>query len=78
MPLEINIMENEVIGPLIRQGMLEGMREGALTLLRILIEKRFGPIPAWAEDRLATQSTNELVDLGVRLLDVPTLEEAFQ
>jgi len=48
-----------------------------LTLLRRLIEERFGPIPQWAEDRLATRSAAELEELGVRVLKAKTIEELF-
>jgi len=44
-------------------------------VLRGLIEKRFGAVPAWAEERLATKSAAEIVDLNVRLLDAKSLEE---
>jgi len=44
-------------------------------------EKRFGVIPAWAEQRLNSQSLENLVDLGVRLIffliDGQTLEDGF-
>ena len=53
----------------------EGVHEGELTVLRRLIAKRFGPIPAWAADRLRNSSTAELETLSERLLDARTLAE---
>jgi hypothetical protein len=46
-----------------------GLQQGELTVLRRQIEKRFGAIPAWAEERLSSHSAAELEALSVRLLD---------
>jgi hypothetical protein len=50
-------------------------RRGEVSLLRRLIEKRFGALPAWVDERLQQRSIPELEDLGVRLFDVHSLEE---
>lgn len=71
MPITADIMDHDLFGPLIRKGQIEG----ELTILRRLIERRFGSIPDWAEERLLTQSTAELEELSVRLLDAPSLEQ---
>jgi hypothetical protein len=42
-----------------------------------MIETRFGVIPARAEQRPNSQSLENLVDLGVRLIDGQTLEDGF-
>ena len=68
MPVYIDISENKVLGP--------AYREGQLTVIRI--EKRFGPMPAWAEERLASRSANELEDLAVRVLDAQSIEDLFK
>jgi hypothetical protein len=44
----------------LQQAMEEGRRAGELKVLRRIIEKRFGPIPAWAEESLSGRSTAEL------------------
>jgi hypothetical protein len=64
------ILENEVLGPIY----LEGER----TVLRRLMERRFGPIPDWAETRLATLSSEEVDDISMRILDAQSLEQLFQ
>ena len=46
-------------------------------MARRLIEKRFGPMPQWAEERLAALSAAELEDLGERVLTAKTIEELF-
>ena len=39
-----------------------------------MIEKRFGPIPAWANDKLTTLTSTEIETLCQRIFDAPTLE----
>jgi hypothetical protein len=86
MPVYIDILENKVLGPPYkrgleegrREGLEEGMRKGQLTVLRRLIEKRFGAIPSWAEQRLAGRSTVELEDLSVRALDAHSIEDLLR
>jgi hypothetical protein len=74
MPITEDIMEHDLFGPRLRKA----MAEGELTLLRRQIEKRFGPIPAWAEGRLSALSPPQLEDLGERLLDAASVEQLFQ
>jgi hypothetical protein len=78
MPLYIDIMENKVLGPAYKRGLEEGEVKGELTILRRLVEKRFGPLPAWAEERLTAKSTTELEDLSLRVLDATTLDELLK
>jgi hypothetical protein len=44
MPITENILDHEVIG--------REYRRGEVSLLRRLIEKRFGALPAWVDERL--------------------------
>jgi len=71
MPIHIDILENKVLGREYKRG----LQEGELKVLRRQIEKRFGPIPGWAEARLQTRSTTELEDLIERVLDAQSLED---
>nr|MDQ2901455.1 DUF4351 domain-containing protein [Acidobacteriota bacterium] len=59
----------------VRQGVQQGLQQGELTLLRRQIEKRFGAVPAWAEERLSSRPPADLEALGVRLLDAKSLED---
>jgi hypothetical protein len=43
-----------------------------------MIEKRFGKLPEWAEVRLASRTTAELEELGVRTLDAPSLQDLLK
>jgi len=53
----------------------EGRQEGELTVLRRLIEKRFGPLPIWAAEKLAALPPPQLEDLSERVLDAKSAEE---
>ena len=70
MPVFIDILENKVLG--------REYKRGELTILRLQMEKRFGVIPSWAEERLVGRSAAELEDLSVRLLDVQSLEDLLK
>jgi hypothetical protein len=41
----------------------------------MLLEKRFGPLPAAARDRVNAMITDELTDLSLRLLDADSLAD---
>jgi hypothetical protein len=45
MPILDDIMDHDVLGPAIREGMQKGRQEGELTILRRLLTKRFGDLP---------------------------------
>jgi hypothetical protein len=81
MPVYIDL-ENKVLGPAFKKGLeegeLKGTLEGELKILRRQIEKRFGPIPKWAAERLAARSAAELEELSDRILDVTNIEDLFQ
>jgi len=73
MPIMHDIMDHEIIGPAIRQG----MQQEGLSILRRLIEKRFGPLPPSAEERLTHLSVTELEDLSLRVLDAKGMDDLF-
>lgn len=73
MPILEDIMDHDLLGPLLRQG----RQEGELVILRRLINKRFGPLPAWVDERLTQLSVPQLEDLSVRILDAKNLDELF-
>ncbi len=85
MPILEDIMKHDVLGPTFRQGRKEGLerglekgrQEGELNLLRGLIKKRFGALPARAEKRLTKLSAAELEQVSLRLFDAKSVEELF-
>lgn len=90
----INVMENKVLGPLIRQqfeegerkgrtegqqlGRLEGKLEGRLDLLQEQLTEKFGSLPAWALQRLHAASAEELHSWAKRVLRSTTLEDTLR
>ena len=94
MPIHIDILENEVLGPVFLKGLQEGLQEGRQeglqkglqeglqtgerTVLRRLIEKRFGALPSWAGEKLEVLSTSELEDLSERVLDARNVDELLK
>jgi hypothetical protein len=90
MPIDLDIREHEVLGPMIiaaeqeaglkgeRRGELKGELKGELTVLRRLIGKRFGSIPGWFGEWLASRSTTELEELSERVLDAQTIEDLMK
>jgi predicted transposase YdaD len=83
MPILNDIMDHKVLGREYKRGRAEGIQEGRqnaiqegeLRILRRLLEKRFGPIPAWVEERLGGWSAEDLEALSIRLLEAESLEE---
>ena len=75
MPVYIDILENKVLGREFKKGLQEGRQEGELAILRRLIEKRFGSLPPWAEQRLTSASTEQLEEWATRVLDAASLQE---
>ena len=59
------------------EGQTEGRRSEAANLLRRLLIRRFGPLPAWAEQRIAGAATETLEDWADRLLEAERIEEVF-
>jgi len=86
MPIDIDIREHEVLGPMFKEaeqkgrqeGRQEGLREGELSILRRQIEKRFGALPGWAGEKLAALPASELEDLIERVLDAKSMDELLR
>ena len=74
MPILNDIMDHKVLGREYKRG----ASEEALTILRRLIEERFGAIPASAEERFNNLPTTELEILSVRVLKAKDLEDLLK
>jgi len=73
MPILLDIMDDEIFGPLIRQGRVEGQVE----MLLGMAEKRFGRIPPSVARRIAALKPAQLKRAGLRLLDAQRIEDLF-
>ena len=56
----------------------QGISEGEIKLLRRLLVRRFGSLPAWAEARLEQAGEDDLEVWADRVLDGTTLEEVLK
>ena len=72
-----SLLDHDLLGPAIRQGMEEGMQREGLLMVRRMLEKRFGALPPAIEQHLAQLAVAELESLSLRLLDATSLEELF-
>ena len=86
MPIDLDIREHEFLGPIIieaeqkgrQEGLQEGLQAGELTVLRRLIEKRFGALPSWAGEKLAAMPASDLENLSERVLDARSVDELLK
>ncbi len=61
----------------IAKGRVEGRLEGESKLLKKLLERRFGALPAWAIELLSNASEPALEAWGEAVLSAPTLDAVF-
>jgi predicted transposase YdaD len=59
------------------EGEAKGRAQGEARMLRGQLERRFGSLPPWAQERLAGAATEQIEAWGLTLLDAETLEEVF-
>jgi hypothetical protein len=71
MPILDDILDDDYLGPMVRNARAE---EGRQIVLR-QIDKRFGPPPAWVQTRLDGMQIDEIESAALRLLDAGSLEE---
>ncbi|TBV14575.1 transposase [Stutzerimonas kirkiae] len=57
------------------EGLEQGLEKGQALLLRRLLGNRFGPLPAWASERLDQASVEQVNQWAERLFEVQNLEE---
>lgn len=77
MPITEDIMDHDVIGPLLRQGRAEGRVEGQIEILLSQIQKRFGRVSPAVAQRIAASKPAQLKRVGLRLLDAQRIEDLF-
>lgn len=77
MPILDDIMDHDVLGPVLRQGREEGRHETFLRIIKRSLALRFGSVPASINDRLANFSSNELETLHERLPQITDIKDLF-
>jgi flagellar biosynthesis/type III secretory pathway protein FliH len=60
-----------------QEGRQEGRREGEAAVLRRLLQRRFGPLPDWVEQRLDAADLPEFDEWSLRLLEARSLADIF-
>ena len=74
MALTLDIRTN----PFLREVLEEGHQEGEKALLRRQLERRFGPLPEWADAQITAADTATVEQWGLRLLEARSLEEVLR
>ena len=59
------------------EGRLEGRLEGKCGLLEMILTRRFGPLPDWAKQRLASASSEQLDQWAERALEAKSLQDVW-
>jgi len=59
------------------EGRREGLEQGEAKVLRRLLVRRFGELPAWVDSRLGEASEAELETWADRVLDAASLDEVI-
>jgi predicted transposase YdaD len=89
MPLVLNMLDSEVLGPPLRKALKEGREEGrqegletgrtveARRMLRLQTERRFGALPAWADERIETLNREDAEALIPAILDATNVDSLF-
>lgn len=78
MAITLDIKNNPFLRDVFEEGHQEGQIEGERALVRRQLARRFGVLPAWAEQQIAAAETTTLEQWGLRLLDATALEEVFR
>lgn len=61
-----------------QQGMQQGQRKGAAEIVTSLITRKFGPLPNWAQVRMARADEAELNQWAMQVLDAQRIEQVFE
>jgi predicted transposase YdaD len=69
MPITHDILDHDIIGP--------AFRDGERTILVAMLNKRFGELPAFVDERLSKLSAYELKDLSLRIFDAQSIDDLF-
>ena len=81
MPVDIDPMDTFYLRMLIEksrsEGLAESYREGEAIVLRLQLSLRFGPLPAWVDERLSAAREPELEEWALRILTSQRLDQIF-
>ena len=94
MPVFDDIIDHDLLGPVLLRGRVEGREEGRVEgreegrvegviegerrSLRRLIEQRFGPLPAWARERLDVLTAPQIEQSQLLVLNARSLDDILR
>ena len=86
MPITVDLEENPLFVEIFerytqrgeQRGIQIGEQRAKITMLRRLLEKRFGELPNWVNVRLEQATAPELERWSLTFLDVTRLEDVFR
>ncbi|MBF0416013.1 MAG: DUF4351 domain-containing protein [Magnetococcales bacterium] len=77
MAISVNVMENDFLKDLFMKGRWEGRQEGESALLTRQLQRRFGTLPAWANEKISQADLSSLEEWSLRIFDAKSLDEVF-
>ena len=76
-PEEENAMMSQFAQDIIAKGKPEWEQRGEARMLTRLLQRRFGELPMWVNERLSNADQLTLEEWGLRFVDAPTLDSVF-
>lgn len=59
------------------KGMQQSMQQGLAKAVTLQLQLRFGPVPPWAQDRLASAGEDQLIEWAAAVLTASSLQDLF-
>ena len=75
--MDPELVEGSLAWRWLEEGREEGREEGARRLVLRLLNKRFGPLPDWAQERVTASSIDALDELFEKTLEASSLDDVF-
>ncbi|MBF0132584.1 MAG: DUF4351 domain-containing protein [Magnetococcales bacterium] len=68
-------MESEQIGE--QKGEKKGEKKGEAKMLTHQLQRRFGDVPEWVNEKIAKAESSSLETWGLRIFDAQSLDDVF-
>jgi hypothetical protein len=77
MPILDDIMDHDLLGPILRKGLAQGLEQGERRVVLGQIRRRFGDLTPRLAARLEAMNSEQLESISLRLFDARTIEDLF-